>query len=244
MGKDFAALLRLKPETGSVETVVERLQQGIEEPEFLELLECGRRHDYAHVRHGDGKPRWLLYADYDKVLETPPPIPTLEAWLELPCGFFVMVGRDAVMLQHYLRWGVFLTAWDWQRATFATLGRFYDLFGAQECVVTNDENPAIDGFLNGEPYLESLRIADSQGEGEVRRFTELYWIVEHDLDIAFRPTPGSKSPFKGRWVRWPRDRPLPEGWDRASPIWDSKGYWRFVSQGAAKEAVRRDRTVD
>jgi hypothetical protein len=136
---------------------------------------------------------------------------------------------------YQLRWCFFITDNEWQRVMLGALRRFWELFGACDCVVTNDYHPSVSAFRGGAGFAEALGIAASQDEGEVGSLAGLYREVESDTELALRPVPaeacellGTKAVecLEGELVMWPRTKPLPDGWSRPT-VWESKGSGRY-----------------
>jgi hypothetical protein len=90
----------------------------------------------------------------------------------------------------------------------AAVGRFCELVGSTDCIVTNDGHPAVIAFQNGASFQEALRVAEREGEGEVNRVEDLYIDKGYADDLAYRG---------------------PDGKQEAIPVWDTHGYWRFRS---------------
>src|SRR5262249_8745436 len=156
-----------------------------------------------------------------------PLLPSLEARLHLPSDFCLTFGWDAVWVYHSLRWISFLTDVEWQRVILAAVKRFCEFLGARGCIVTNDEHPAAMECLRGTSFVDALRIATKNGEGEELILNDLYWEVEDESDIAMKPADGPLAEYlEGELVQWPWDKPLPNGWSRPT-VWKSKGFWRY-----------------
>src|SRR5262245_27067359 len=102
-----------------------------------------------------------------------------------------MFGRDAVWVYHTLRWMIFLTEAEWQRGMLAAVKQCCGLFGASECIVTNDCHPAVTAFCRGVTFAEALDTASQQGEGEVASLGDLYREIEDESDVALKPVRGA-----------------------------------------------------
>jgi len=227
MGLDFTALIRYGGTSGNALEAIANLGRGEEEPAFAEVVACGSRNDAAFARYADPQPRWRLLTDWKQMLAQRPPLPSLETCLHLPSDLSLTFGQDAVRVYHTLRWLIFLTDSEWQRVMLGAIKRFCELLEACDCILTNDCHPAVSSFSGGGSFTEALEAAVRGDEGEVASLSELYREVKDDSDLAVRPVRGfGAEQLEGQIVRWPRSKPLPKDWSRATS-WDSKGFWRY-----------------
>jgi hypothetical protein len=232
MGLDFTALIRYDGPGAEVLRAIDRLERGEDEAAFAGVVAHGLRNNFAFARHAGRPACWRPRDSWDQELPHRPALPSLEASLDLPSDFNLTFGRDCVWVYHTLRWIFFVTDADWQRVMLAAVKRFCELLGASDCIVTSDWHPAVSAFRDGVSFAEAMDRASQQGEGEVASLAELYREIEEEADVALKPVRGpAGESLAGRWVRWPRDKPLPEGWSRAT-VWDSKGFWRCDWRGA------------
>jgi hypothetical protein len=227
MGLDFTALIRYGGLNADVLHAIGRLEHGEEVPAFAEVVTYGLSNDFAFAKYSGQHAYWRPVADYEQRLPYRPTLPSLEFCLELPSDFSLTFGRDSVWVYHTLRWIFFVTEVEWQRVMLAAVERFGELIGASDCIVANDCHPAVLEFRRGASFDEALDRASQQGEGEVASLSELYREFEEPSDVALKPVRGPAAKhLDGQFVRWPRSKPLPEGWSRPK-IWDSKGFWRY-----------------
>ena len=209
MGADFTALLPYAGLSDSVLDTIADWEFSHDEPALAAVVECGRRSGFAFVNYSQEPSRWRSRADYDQILPLRPNLPTLDASLELPSGFDLTFGEDAVLVYHVLRWLFFVTEPEWQSVMLGAVRRFCAALGAHECIITSDEHPAVIAFQRGLPIAEALRNAEDQGEGEVASIDAMY----EDAGVA------EELAMLG-----------PDGELYEIPLWDSHGYWRYVPQ--------------
>jgi hypothetical protein len=235
MGLDFSALIHYSGPTDCVADSITHLESGGTYPELQQVIEIGRRHGFAFADHAGRDAAWRRLDDWEQALPGRPVLPDRGVALDLSAGFSLTSGTDVIWVYHPLRWFFFVTDREWQCVMLGALRRFCQLFGARDCVVTNDCHPSVSAVRGGAGFAEALEIAARQDEGEVGSLAELYREVESDTELALRPVPaeacellGTKAVecLEGELVMWPRTRPLPEGWSRPT-VWESKGYWRY-----------------
>jgi hypothetical protein len=206
MGLDFTALIRYSGPTGDALQAIARFEGSEEEPALTEVVACGLRNNFSFAKYAGRPAYWRSIADYEQRLPRRPALPTLGACLDLPSDYSLTFGRDTVWVYHTLRWMFFVTEPEWQRVMLAALGRFCELLGASDCVVTNDEHPSVRAFRGGASFGEALRVAEDQGEGEVAGVAELYTDKGYAEELVLLG---------------------PDGKPEAVPVWDTRGYWRF-----------------
>src|SRR5260370_36574274 len=207
MGLDFTALIHYGGPSGDALQGIGWLEGGQEGPTLAEVVAGGLRNDFAFAKHASKQAYWRSLADYDQRLACRPALPSLEACLDLPSDFSLTFGQDAVWVYHTLRWIFFVTEPEWQRVMLAALGRFCEVLGASDCIVTNDGNPAVFEFQKGTTFSEALRFAELQGEGEVARLEGLFIDKGRSEELVFVGPQGEQS---------------------AAPVWDTHGYWRVL----------------
>jgi hypothetical protein len=227
VGLDFSALIQTNGLSADVVESIDRLESTGEDAAFARVVNYGLSNDFSFARCNDKRARWRSMADWNQILPRRPHLPSLEARLHLPSDFCLTFGHDAVWVYHSLRWISFLTEVEWQRVILAAVKRFCGLLRARDCIVTNDENPAVLEFLRGTSFVDALRIATKNGEGEEVTLNDLYREVEDESDVAMKPADGPLAKYlEGQLVQWPRSKALPKGWSRPL-VWESKGFWRY-----------------
>jgi len=227
MGLDFSALIQTNGLSANVVEGIDRLESTEEDAVFAGVVAYALSNDFSFARCNDQRARWRSMAEWEQILPRRPRLPSLEARLHLPSDFCLTFGQDAVWVYHSLRWITFLTEVEWQRVILAAVKRFCELLGARDCIVTNDEHPAVLEFLRGASFVEALQIATEKGEGEEVTLNDLYQEVEDESDLAMKPVDGPLAKYlEGQLVQWPRSKALPKGWSRPT-VWESKGFWRY-----------------
>jgi hypothetical protein len=117
-------------------------------------------------------PVWVNNYGEEKRISRPP-LPSLEASLSTPQGFYFTFGADAVRIYCPLRWQFFLRDEGWQDVMLRACRVIGERLGATSGIVTSDWSPVIAAFFNGSRFEDAL--AAGQGkEGEVARLSELY----------------------------------------------------------------------
>jgi hypothetical protein len=231
MGLDFTALVHYAGPSGDVLQSIARLEAGEEDTVLAEVVACGQRNDFAFAMGPAPCPFWRSLNDYEHRLPHRPSLPSLEACLELPSGFSLTFGRDTVWIYHMLRWIFFVTEAEWQEAMVAAVKQFCELFRANDCIITNDCQPAVSEFRRGASFAESLMATSGHVEGQVASLGELYQEVDANTDIALKPVQGcAAESLEAQLFLWPQGKPLPKGWSRPK-AWDSKGFRRYQWQG-------------
>lgn len=203
MGWNFSALLRYSGPTAACLSAISILEETEEYLPLQPVLDCGLAKGFGP---GTKKGTWLPFPEIDSSELPRPKLPTLQTWLELPCGFHLVFGADAIWVYHTARWSIFLHDPDWQTAVLQGIQHLVGLFQASDCIVTRDEHPAILAFHDDTRFSEALSACEPS-EGAVERLSDL----AIDLGIS--------------------DELIYEGADRqhlAVPIWDSKGYWHLL----------------
>jgi hypothetical protein len=213
MGLDFAALLRYGGPTGEALEAISDLESGRNFPQLRGVVECGRRLRDAFADHAGRPARWRLRADWDHELPARPALPTLQASLDLPSGFDLTFGRDAIIVAHLVRWSLFFQVEEWHPVLLDAVDLFCSLFDATDCIITSDEHPAILECRDGSTYTASIDTASSRGEGEVATIEEMYIDKGVAEDLVYENPDGTYSDIplrdsKGFW-RPPRRRPRP-----------------------------------
>ncbi len=227
MGLDFSALIRYGGPSREILPGVARLERGEEDAPFRQVVAVGLHRGFAFAELADRKATWRPWSDIEQVIPQRPDLPSLDTFLDLPSDFSLTFGHDAVWVYHTLRWIYFVTEAEWQLVMLAAVGRFRELLGADDCIITNDCHPAISAFRGGASFAAALEVASREGEGEVSSLGDLYREVESESDVALKPGSGPAAQYlEGQLVLWPQDKPLPEGWARPT-VWESQGFWRF-----------------
>lgn len=206
MGLDFTALIRYGGPAEDVLRAIGCLEADEEDSVLSEVVVLGLRNDFAFAEHRPERAYWRTLSNWEERLPERPSLPSLEACLELSSDFSLTFGRDAVWVYHPLRWIFFVTEHEWQRVMLGAVKRFCDLFGATDCIVTNDEHPAVAAFRKGVPFSEALAEATGEREGEVARISDLYIDEGYAEDLVFEE---------------------PDGTCSAVPLWGTHGYWRL-----------------
>jgi hypothetical protein len=233
MGMDFSALLHYEGPTGSMCSAIDQLEIAPSHPVTDAVVEHGRDQGFAFAQCAKDSATWRTFADWETTLSARPQLPDLSFYLQLPSDFCLTFGHDAVWIYHTLRWIFFVSEEKWQTVMLDAMRYFSDLFKASECIITSDFNPAIIAFREGHEFSRALHVAEPE-HGEVASFDELYEELEDDSDLAFRRvdddapenTTDIADLLEGQILEWPKDKPLPDGWQRPT-VWDSKGYWRL-----------------
>jgi hypothetical protein len=233
MGMDFVALMKYAGPGKRLWRALTRLEAG--SPEEIQALAqlmhervfTGGHHDAA-VWSCKARPELR-----DPTLDCRPALPNVGIALRLPEDFFLTFGHDAVEAYHLLRWHLFLTEPDLQRAMLDACLCLARLFAATDCVLTSDYSPVVHAFREGKGFDESLASAGPE-DGERPSLTDLYLEVPVGEVMRFIDRPG--KPRQTRHMAWEVDRPPPEGWQRLT-AWDSKGYWRLDLAGQTPSQV-------
>jgi hypothetical protein len=223
MAMDFTAVLRCDISSEPVSHGLDALEATDRPMPLQAVLRCWQEYGFFNFYEDWRIPVWVEYENHKSVLPARPHLPTLQANLRLPEGFFVTVAKDSLVVYHLLRWQFFLTERKWQSVMFDALRWFCNVFSAKDCVLAHDCHWVVCGIREGIHFGEALSRAEREGCGRVDSFRELYIEVESDSDLAMKPAKGNFA----QCVIWPREKPLPPGWSRPT-VWDSKGYWRFV----------------
>ena len=177
MGMDFVALLKC-PDWTKVMHAVRSLERA-SPPAAQEVAELSRSCGYAEPTVS--RPVWVT-ADLDLTHVSRPTLPTLDVDLLTPEDFHLTFGADAVAVGHVLRWRVFMTEPEWQKAMLGACREFAQLLGATEGIVTSDHSPVVLGFLDGLCFDEALHRGQAR-DGEVSEWPELYdELDEHTWD--------------------------------------------------------------
>lgn len=206
MGLDFSALIRYPGPSGDVLQSIARLERGDKVPALDEVVACGLRSDFNFAKSGPASPSWHQLGDWERALAERASLPSLDTYLDLPSGFSLTFGRDAVWVYHLLRWMFFCSEAEWQRVMLAAVQWFCELLTASECIVTRDEHPAVLAFRRGVSFEEAIRGAAEQGEGPVAKLEDLYIDAGYAEDLVYLGENGEEI---------------------AIPLWDTHGYWRL-----------------
>jgi hypothetical protein len=223
MGMDFTAILRCEISTEATSHALDALEATDRPMPLQAVSRCWQEYGYSSSPKEWRVPAWVKHENHEVELLARPPLPTLEADLRLPEGFFVTVAEDSIIVYHLLRWQLFLTEPKWQSVMFEALRWFCNEFTAKDCVLAHDCHWVVCGIREGMHFEEALSRAEREGGGRVDSFQDLYLELESDSDLALKPAKGNLA----KCVIWPREKRLPRGWSRPI-VWDSKGYWRFV----------------
>jgi hypothetical protein len=226
MGMDFTAILRYDPSSDAVARTLDALEAADRPSPLQAVVRRWQEAGFFKFYEDWLVPVWVERPDDDDEAELParPPLPSLQASLRLPEGFFLTLAKDAVLVDHLLRWRFFLTDSKWQTVMLDSLTWFCNHFAAKDCVLAHDCQCVPSCIRRqGLSFAEALSRAEQEGEGQVKSLSDLYLEMEDDSDFALKPAEGGLA----RQVKWPRDKPLPPGWSRPT-VWDSKGYWRYT----------------
>src|SRR5262245_34215786 len=223
MGMDFVALMKYGGPDERVLRALDRLEAGSPEPlrAVRRLMEARRFFNGAEAaavwefRHR-GEVR-------DPRLDGRPRLPRLSATLQLPEGFRLTFGPDAVEVEHLLPWWFFLTEPPFHRAMLDACLYLAPLFGAADGILTSDCSPVIQAFREGKGFDAAVASAGPE-DGERPHLADLYTEIPGDQVTRVVPRPRGRGRTES--MAWDRDRPLPEGWEREA-TWDSHGYWRL-----------------
>jgi hypothetical protein len=225
MGMDFSALMCYRgPMDNDFFSAIDQLESSPHHPKLEAVVNFGQDQDFAFAAETETNATWRI--DWQTQLLSRPKLPDLAYYLNLPSGFDLTFGHGAILIYHPLRWIFFITDEQWQRLMLNATSFLCQLFNAADCIITSDFNPAITSFLDGRNFADSLLTSEPH-EGEVETLDDLYEEWEDDSDLALKP---AGNGLEGQIVTWPKSKPLPEGWQRAT-IWDSKGYWRLPLEG-------------
>ncbi|HTU89195.1 MAG TPA: hypothetical protein VMF69_03780 [Gemmataceae bacterium] len=206
MGLDFTALIRYGGPAEDALQAIALLKGGEEDPALAEVIACGLRNDFAFAKNHAEKASWRSLHNWEERLPERPCLPSLEASLQLPSDFSLTFGGDTVWVYHSLRWIFFVTENEWQRVMLEAVKRFCGLFAATDCIITNDQHPAVAAFRQGAAFRDALAQAARQGEGEVARISDLFIDKGCSEDLVFKDLDGTYS---------------------AVPLWDTHGYRRL-----------------
>ena len=223
MGKDFTAILRCDITAEAVSRGLDALEATDRPMPLQEVLRCWKEYGFFGFYEDWRVPVWVEYENHEAELAARPKLPTLDANLRLPEGFFVTVAKDSIVVYHLLRWHLFLTEPKWQSVMFEALRWLCKELAASDCVLAHDCQSVVSGIRDGMSFEQALSQAEREGGGQVDSFKDLYLEMEDDSDVAMKPAKGNLA----QCVKWPREKPLPPGWSRPT-VWDSKGYWRFA----------------
>lgn len=204
MGLDYTALIYYRGPT-EILSALASLEAGGGDSTFQEVIALGIRNDFAFANHAGSQAYWSELKNYEQKLHERPSLPSLQACLQLPSDFSLTFGDDTVWVYHTLRWIFFVTEAEWQRAVIAATKHFYELLGGKDCIITNDEHPAVTAFLSGASFEESLARSMKEGNGEVASIAEMYIDKGYADDLVYEG---------------------PEGQHYAIPLWDTHGFWR------------------
>jgi hypothetical protein len=204
MGRNFAALLQTELSAKDLLDAIAELEAGVNPPALARVVTCGAEFGHAFAERASEPATWRPLPDWDRVLPSRPSIPTLQAVLELPSGFGLMVGHGVIRITHYLRWISFLEEEEWQPVMIEAVQWFCSHFSATDCVVAYDSHPMSLRFLEGATFREALEHANLLGEREVGSIKEMLI----DLGDSDELVIGG-----------------PEDW-RPVYLWDSKNYFR------------------
>jgi hypothetical protein len=173
MGMDFSALVKWKWSEKSLQ-IVESLEHA-RPAEVRRACDLWERSGFADL--GPHTSKWV--ANYTQEEIGRPGLPSLEASLSTPEGFFLMFGADAVWIYHVLRWRTFLTNSEWQSTMLRACRAFCKVLGATEGIITSDWSTVIQDFFAGLSYEDALAWAKEEGR-EVAHLRELYIESEDD----------------------------------------------------------------
>jgi hypothetical protein len=220
---DFVALMRY---AGPDERALGALEA--DSPAELKAVARLMRAQCFRLDNGLRSAAWEDNAGVDgPKLDRRPALPTLSFALHTPEDYYLTFGRDAFEVYHLLRWLFFLTDTDLQRAMLAACTRLGCLFGATDCIITNDESPVVDAFRHGMSFERALAAAGPE-DGERSALVDLY--IEWPEDYIMREVNHPRGGKRTRYKDWPIGQPSPAGWERAT-TWDSKGFWRLRLPG-------------
>ncbi len=223
MGMDFTSILRCDISTAAVSRGLDALEAPDRPLPLRAVLRCWQDCEFSRFYEDWRIPVWVEYENHEVELSARPLLPTLEANLRLPEGFFVTVAKDSIIVYHLLRWHLFLTEAKWQSMMFEALRWLCKEFSAKDCIMAHDCHWVVRGIREGVPFDEALSRADREGCGRVDSFKGLYLELESESDVAMKPAKDNLA----QCVKCPREKPLPPGWSRPT-VWDSKGYWHFT----------------
>lgn len=202
MGMDFVALMKYRgPDVRLIQTL-SRLQR--DSPAELKLVRDLM--DTLGFRCHERSPAGWESADGSSLGSGfQPNLPDMAVRWWTPEEFSLSFGEDTIRVYHLLRWHYFLTDPQLQEAMLKACVALGRLFGATDCIVTSDFNPADLASLKGMTFDAALQQAEPE-HGEVANLDDLYldYPVESDLAID-----------------------SPQGWQAIDRVWDSFGYWRF-----------------
>jgi hypothetical protein len=207
MGWNFGALMRYGGPTPEFLDTLLRLERDNACPPLQAVIDYGREQDFAFARPGKCNAAiWRSHPDYEPI-EARPTLPCFGAQLELPSGFLLMFGADAVWAEHFVRWMFFLDDPRWQDVLLGGIRYFCSQFRASECIVTRNQHPTIAAFEDGASFADALRIGAKDNDGEVPLIKNLYIDLGYDENLAFEDADGNQT---------------------AVPVFDSRGYWRLI----------------
>src|SRR5262249_25243853 len=99
----------------------------------------------------------------------------------------------------------FLKVDQWQPVLLDAVELFCSLFDATDCIITNDEHPAIVAMGRGSVFAASIDDASGRGGGEVATVKEMFIDKGFAEDLVYQNPDGTHSEI---------------------PLWDAKGLWR------------------
>lgn len=221
MGMDFVALMKYRGPDVRLSDALSLLQR-----DSLEELKLARDlMDTLGFRCRNRNPAGWETTDGNSLgLDFQPNLPDVAVSWWTPEEFSLTFGTDTIQVYHLLRWHSFLIDSRMQEAMLKACAALGRLFGVTDCIVTNDWNPANSAFEGGMMFDAALQQAEP-GHGEVANLEDLYLTYVNESELAAIPTGNDLIPWQ--WVLMPRDKPLPDGWQRLDRSWDSIGYWRF-----------------
>jgi len=220
MGMDFVALLKYGGPDDPVLRNVESLAAG-SPPELKVLSTLFRERKYSWGQ-GTGS---VWTSGHEHICDGRPALPNLTVALRTPDDFFLTFGKDTIRVYHLLRWLFFLTDPILQKAMLTACRCLSRMFGASDCIITSDFSPVNGAFLDGHTFCDSLKAGDSE-DGEREVLADLYLEIPEDYVMREDTRPRKKKGRGMEYMDWDKDKPPPEGWERAS-TWDSKGFWRL-----------------
>lgn len=202
MGMDFVALMKYRGPDAYFAEMLCRLQHG-----SLDELKIARNlMDALDVRCHERNPAGWESAD-GVILgsASQPNLPNLDVNWWTAEEFSLTFGADTIRVYHPLRWHYFLTHSQLQSAMLNACTALGKLFGASDCIITNDWNPVNSAFCNGMTFDAALLEAEPK-HGEVANLEDLYLSYPKKTGLAIE---------------------TPQGWQPIDHAWDSFGYWRF-----------------
>lgn len=202
MGMDFVALMKYHGPDAYLAKTLCRLQD--RSPEELRIAR--NLMDALDVRCCERYPAGWESADWIRLSSTfQPNLPDVAVSWWTAEEFSLTFGADTIRVYHLLRWHYFLTRSQLQAAMLSACTSLGKLFGASDCIITNDWNPVNSAFCNGMTFDGALLEAEPR-HGEVANLEDLYLSYSEETGLTIE---------------------TPQDWQPIDHVWDSLGYWRF-----------------